>query len=227
MTHHHINTKEFVVGAVIGSLLGGVAAFLAAPTTGKKLRGDIYDAYHHLSDETEDLIEKGRSVAKNMRSQTSDWANRAKSAANGASKIIRGWGVKETEKNHSSKELLIGGLIGGVAGVALALLLTPKSGEDLRHNIADAYDDIGEMTHKFAKKGKSFAKATRSQANKWLTLAQGVVHGLSEDVQDKGEDLIDQLKDLANHPRIAEVLDWAQLGYRAWNGLRGSKQKKK
>ena len=41
MRHHHVHTKEFIVGAAIGSLLGSVAALLIAPKSGKKLREAI------------------------------------------------------------------------------------------------------------------------------------------------------------------------------------------
>lgn len=41
----------------------------------------------------------------------------------------------QTNSNHS-KDFLIGGLIGGVIGATAALLLAPKSGKELRSDIA-------------------------------------------------------------------------------------------
>jgi len=180
---HRNHTKEFVVGAAVGSLLGSVAALLSAPTTGKKLRDGICDAYCDLTDKTNDLADRSRSMAKNIGCQTCDWAGKAKSAVNCATKTVKGW-VSEEEEEDTTKELLIGGLIGGVVGAALGLLLAPKSGENLRRDIADTYEDISERTHDFsndvAKKGKAFARTTSSTASKWFTLAQNLVNDLSD-----------------------------------------------
>lgn len=222
MVHRNMHTKEFIVGAAVGSLLGSVAALLAAPTAGKKLREDICDAYCSFTDKTQDLACKGKSLAKSISCQTCDWANKAKSAVNGATKTVKGW-VSEEEEEETSRDLLIGGLVGGIVGAALGLLLAPKSGEDLRQDIADTYEDITERTQEFTdnvkKRGKSFAKTTSSKANKWFALAQDLVGDLTEGAQEKGEDLIDHVKDLVNNKRVSEILDWARLGYRAWHGL--------
>jgi gas vesicle protein len=228
MAHRNMHTKEFIVGAAVGSLLGSVAALLTSPTTGRKLREDICDAYCNLTDRTHDLADRGKSLAKSISCQTCDWASRAKSAVNGATKTVKGW-VGEEEEEESSRDLIIGGLVGGIVGAALGLMLAPKSGEALRHDIADTYDDISERTHEFAdnmtRRGKAFAKTTSSKANKWFALAQNIVNDLSEGANEKGEDLIDHVKGLVNNKRVSEILDWAQLGYRAWHGLQSKKRR--
>ena len=53
MSHNQMSSKEFIIGATIGSLLGGASAFLLAPKSGKKIRRDICDLY-------DDLFEKER-----------------------------------------------------------------------------------------------------------------------------------------------------------------------
>ena len=225
---HHLHTKEFIVGATVGSLLGSVAALLATPTTGRKLREDICDAYCNFSDKTQDLAVRGKSIAKSIGCQTCDWANKAKCVVDDATKTVKGW-VAEEEEEHTSRDLLIGGVIGGVLGATVALLLAPKSGEDFRQDLADTYEDINERTHEFAdnvtKRGKAFAKTTSSKANKWFALAQSIVNDLSEGAQERGEDLLDHVKGLVNNKRVNEILDWAQLGYRAWQGLQSKKRR--
>lgn len=47
-----------------------------------------------------------------------------------------------------SKELLYGVLIGGAAGALAGLLLAPKSGEELREDISDLYEDINKQASK-------------------------------------------------------------------------------
>lgn len=225
---HHLHKKEFVVGAAVGSLLGSVAALLIAPKTGDKLRNDICDAYCNMADKTQDLASRGRSLAKDIGCQTCDWASKAKSVVEDATKTVKGW-VSEEEEEDTTRDLLIGGLIGGVLGAAVGLLLAPKPGEELRHDLAETYEDLSDkaqdFTNNVTKRGKSFAKTAQSKANKWLSLAQSVVENLAEDAQGKGEDLIEQVRGLVNNKRVNEVLNWAQLGYRAWQSLQSKKRR--
>lgn len=218
---HHLHTKEFVVGAAVGSLLGSVAALLIAPKAGEELRQDLCDGYCNIAGKTQDFADKSRSMAKNIGDQTCDWACKAKSFVNDAGQTIKRWTSGEEEED-TTRDLLIGGLIGGVLGAAVGLLLAPKPGQELRRNLADTYEDISERTQDFAedmsKRGKKFAKNAHSRANKWLDLARNVVEDLTEDVQEKGEEWVDQVKGLVNNKRMNDVLDWAHLGYRLWQG---------
>jgi gas vesicle protein len=231
MGQDHLHTKEFIVGAAVGSLLGGVAALLTAPSSGKELREDICDTYDDISDKTGELANRGRSIAKEMSSQSCDWTRKAQSAVNGAAKSVKGWVCKEEEvqEEHTARDLLIGGLVGVAVGAAVALLLTPKSGQSLRQDITDIYEDVSDKAHEFSedvsRKGKAFAKSTNSTANKWFSMAQHLVNDLSEDVHEKGEDLMDHVKEIVNHPKVNEILDWAHLGYRAWNRIQSKKKK--
>lgn len=228
MTHHCLHTKEFIVGAAVGSLLGSVAALLVAPKTGKELCDDISDTCCTITDKTHDLANKGKCLAKDLGCQTHHWVNKAKCIVNGAAKTVKGW-VSEEEEEDTTRELLIGGLIGGVLGATVGLLLAPKAGTDLRQDIADTYEDISERTQNFAdnmtKRGKSFAKTTRSKANKWLDFAKNIVDDLTEEgSQLKGADWLTQVKGLVNNKRVSDVLDWAQLGCRVWHGLQSKRR---
>jgi gas vesicle protein len=221
MGHHHLHTKEFVIGATVGSLLGSVAALLIAPKAGKKLREDICGAYNCFTDKTQDLANRGRSLAKSVGCHSCDWASKAKCVVDGARKKIKGWTSEEEEE--TTRDLLIGGLVGGVVGAAVGLLLAPKSGEDLREDIADTYEDLSERTQDFAddvtKRGRSFAKKASSKANKWLVFAQDILEDLTGDAQEKGEEWIEQAKGLVKNKRANEIMDWAHLGYRLWRGI--------
>ncbi|WP_068467946.1 YtxH domain-containing protein [Candidatus Protochlamydia phocaeensis] len=216
---NHINSKEFLVGAAVGSLLGGVAALLTAPKSGKRLRGDINNMYCDLSDRTQDVAQqvskRGKSLAKSMSSQTCDWADKAKCIVSG----VKNWvGLEEEEEEETTRDLLIGGLVGGILGATAGLLLAPKAGSELREDLADAYNDVSDrtqdMAEEIAKKGKSFAKTARSRTNKWLELAREVVDEISGQVQEKGEDFTDTAKD-----RLNDIMDWAALGMRVWKGI--------
>jgi gas vesicle protein len=226
MRHYHMNAKEFIVGATIGSLLGSVTALLIAPKSGRGLRKDICNAYCNVSDKTHDLANKGKSLAKNVGCQTCDWASKARSAVEGAKKSIKGWvsEEEEIEEEETTRDLLIGGLAGGILGAVVGLLMAPKPGEELRQDIIDTYEDVSDRTHEFAngvtKKGKAFAKTASKKANKWLDIAHELVDDLTENAQDTGEDIFDKAKDLIQNNRLHDVMDWASLGVRLWKGVK-------
>lgn len=223
MGHQHMHARELIIGAAVGSLLGGLSVLLIAPKSGAKLRKDICDAYCDIAEKTHDFTDKGKSLAKGISCQTCDWASKARSIVDDASKKVKGWVSEEEEEDESTRDLLIGGVIGGVVGATVGLLLAPKSGEELRQDFVDTYEDISEKTHDFteevSKKGKSFAKTANSKVNKWLDLAKNIVDELSEEAQEKGEDWLDNIKDLVNNKKMNDVLSWAHLGYRAWKGI--------
>lgn len=212
MTHNH--AKEFIIGAAVGSLLGSVAALLIAPKAGRKLRQDICDTYCDLSEKTQELAKRGKSIAQSLGSQSNQWAGKAKNAVEGAKKSVRGWmGQEEEEEDESARDFLIGGLAGGIIGAAIGLLLAPKAGEELRHDLIERYEDVSGKTQAFAKK-------THKKANKWLDLAKQVVDDLTEEAHDKSEDFVDRAKGLINHQRIHDVMDWAALGVRFWQRMK-------
>jgi gas vesicle protein len=221
MTNYHMHSKEFLVGAVVGSLLGGVAALLAAPKSGQRFRRDLCDAYCDLSDKTQDvanqMARKGRSLAKNVGSQTCDWSDKARCFVEN----IKGWIASEEEEGeeNAQRDLLIGGVVGGVLGAVAGLVLAPKSGSRLRQDLADTYHDMSERTYEAAqgmtKKGKAFARTAQSRANKWLELAKGLVEELTGEAQESDEDITDRAKH-----RLDDMMEWASVGWRLWQGLK-------
>lgn len=225
MSHKHLHTKEFAVGAAVGSLLGSVAALLTAPKSGRHLREDIADTYSDVSDKTRRLARKGKSYAKGMSCHTCDWTDKAKSFVNNAGKGIRSWVSSEDddEENGGGAELLIGGIAGGVLGAAIGLLLAPKSGAELREDIAEAYEDAADKADEFTKHGKKFVKKARSKGEKWLNFAKHFVDELQEGGAEEGEEWVEKAKELIHNDRINEIVDWASLGFRIWKGIKSNR----
>lgn len=224
MRNHQINAKEFIIGAAVGSLLGSVAALFMAPKSGKRLRQDLCDAYCDAADTTQQFARKGKSLAKNMSCQTCDWAGKAKSAMDGMTKTVKGWVGEEEVEEETTRDLLVGGLAGAVLGAVAGLLMAPKPGEELRQDIADTYEDVSDRTHEFtndvSKKGKAFAKQAKTRANKWLNLAHQLVDDLTENVEDTSGDILDKAKEVVQNHRIQDMMDWAALGFRLWQGIK-------
>lgn len=78
---------------------------------------------------------------------------------------------------HSTRDVLLGTLAGAAIGAGLALLLAPKSGEELRGDIKDLYDDMCDKTGDFADDIKEKTQNLASQ------------------LKDKTQDLVSQFHD--------------------------------
>ncbi|MFF2289306.1 YtxH domain-containing protein [Peribacillus butanolivorans] len=70
-----INSKDFMIGALIGGMIGAATALFMAPKTGKELRSDINEQARNLSEKTEKLrqtaMEKGTALADTAKEKTS------------------------------------------------------------------------------------------------------------------------------------------------------------
>jgi ABC-type enterobactin transport system permease subunit len=66
--------------------------------------------------------------------------------------------------NHVTN-LLISAAVGSVVGASAALLLTPKSGERLRKDITNTYQDLTDKTQDFAENIKETASQFISPEN--------------------------------------------------------------
>jgi gas vesicle protein len=222
MAHRKMSANEFLVGAAVGSLLGGVSALLMAPKTGKRLRQDINDVYCDMTERTSDAAEqvskKGKALAKSMSCQSHDLADKAKCMLCGVKNFLGYASEDEEDSDEHLRDLLIGGAVGGILGAVTGLLLARKPGNELREDLADTYEDVAERTQEMAeqmsKKGKTFVKTAKSRANNWINVAKEIVDGLTDEVEEKGSELKEQAKS-----RFNDVADWASLGFRVWNEI--------
>jgi gas vesicle protein len=56
MSDNKMNGKDFVIGAVVGGILGAMAALLLAPKPGKELREDISGQYREVNKKAHKLV---------------------------------------------------------------------------------------------------------------------------------------------------------------------------
>jgi gas vesicle protein len=92
----------------------------------------------------------------------------------------------EKEDAHVSTKLTYL-LIGGGIGAILALLFAPKSGEELRHDIADA-------TRKGLEKGKETATHLQEVAEEYYEVSRERASELIHTAQEKAEELSEKAK---------------------------------
>lgn len=86
--------------------------------------------------------------------------------------------TKGTPESSNSKDFVTGAIVGGLAGALAALLLTPKTGKELR-------ESLNEQTSTLKTKGSEFA-----------TTAKGKAGELKETVSQQSSTLVNKLKDM-------------------------------
>ena len=81
MRQRQCNKNSFAVGAIFGSIVGGLTALLLAPKSGVKMRKDLTKKYYDVSEKTQDLFEDVCDQAADLADKAKDIAYTAKSAA--------------------------------------------------------------------------------------------------------------------------------------------------
>jgi gas vesicle protein len=109
--------KDFLMGAVVGGLLGAMAALLLAPKSGRELRKDITDQYGTISEKTQQIAntvsdktqqiastvgEKTAIIAKTATAHTSEWVDKAKEVAGTVIDEVKTWNDKRKQTEEST-----------------------------------------------------------------------------------------------------------------------------
>lgn len=167
------NKTDFVKGALIGGILGGVSALLLARKPGSELRGDFVNEYNTISEKANRLIHP-------FTHDDEDEGNFL--------------------SNHSS--LILGAVAGAIFGVIASLLLAPKSGPQLRETFGDAYDDIREKVECFANNVDDKRHDVMDKVDEWKETLLSILDKASQ-VSKKGKkreqhSTLDKILDWAN-----------------------------
>jgi gas vesicle protein len=109
--HNNMNGKDFLLGAVVGGLLGAVTALLLAPKAGSELRSDLSEQYQNVSEKTQkiagdvsertqkiagDVSQRTQVLASTVSEKSKEYAGKAKEAAESVTNEIKSW--KEVKK---------------------------------------------------------------------------------------------------------------------------------
>ncbi|WP_020616965.1 YtxH domain-containing protein [Paenibacillus daejeonensis] len=96
----------FLIGALVGSIVGAVGALLLAPKSGKELRKDIAEGAQQVSEKTVQTAhvigEQTSKIAGQVGEQTSQLVDKAKTAAGSVAGEVRAWRERRTSKAEIS-----------------------------------------------------------------------------------------------------------------------------
>lgn len=88
---------KFALGAVFGAIVGGIAALLTAPKSGKETRQDIKNKVDEIKSETAKKAETVKKQAKDVSGDIKDQADTLKKRAENAVKGAREGFQKEVK----------------------------------------------------------------------------------------------------------------------------------
>lgn len=78
----NINTKDFLIGALVGGAVGAISALMLAPKSGKEIRGNIGEQSELIKRKSSDIAqyakEKSSNVAQTVSSQSNQVANKVR-----------------------------------------------------------------------------------------------------------------------------------------------------
>ncbi|PYI56145.1 YtxH domain-containing protein [Paenibacillus flagellatus] len=121
MSEHNGRGKDFLLGAIVGGVLGAVTALLLAPKSGKELRKDLSEQAHRVSEKTLELAEtvgtktheiaetvgaKTQVIAKQVSEQTGEWVQKAKEVVETVSDEVRAWKDARREVAATGEEMM-------------------------------------------------------------------------------------------------------------------------
>lgn len=96
----------------------------------------------------------------------------------------------------SGKDFVIGALVGGVIGAAAALFLAPKSGKDLRSEVAVQASNLKEKSAGITSQAKETAGVLKEKSTVLASQAKEKSVQLTKKVQEQAGPVVDKVKSL-------------------------------
>lgn len=94
---------------------------------------------------------------------------------------------EQSNDSMSTKDFLIGALVGGIVGAATALLLAPKSGRELR-------EDFNEQKYLIKEKTEQFKDTAITKGSEFVAAAKEKTDTLSQMVTEQSANLMEKVK---------------------------------
>jgi gas vesicle protein len=104
-SNNHINTKDFLIGTLVGGIVGALTALFLAPKSGKELREDLNDQAYLLREKTESLretaIEKSSEITSTVKDKTSALSKKVSEQSQGLVSKVKG--IKSDVEDEQSE----------------------------------------------------------------------------------------------------------------------------
>jgi len=115
MSDNKMNGKDFVIGTLLGGLLGAMGALLLARKPGKELRGDISEQYREINQKTRELAssvgQKTQDAAAQVSSVTTELTGKVIELAGNMKDGVQSC-VREAQKESAATlDAVVSGLI--------------------------------------------------------------------------------------------------------------------
>lgn len=90
-----MNGKDFLLGVVVGGIIGAATALLLAPKSGSELRADLRETAGTVSARTQEIAqqigERSQQIARTVSTQTTEIVGKAKELASTVADEVKTW----------------------------------------------------------------------------------------------------------------------------------------
>lgn len=95
MAENNMNGKDFLLGVVVGGIIGAATALLLAPKSGSELRADLRETAGTVTARTQEIAhqvgERSQQIARTVGSQTAEIVGKAKELAGTVASEVKTW----------------------------------------------------------------------------------------------------------------------------------------
>lgn len=101
MSENNMNGKDFLLGVVVGGIIGAATALLLAPKSGSELRADLRETAGTVTARTQELAyqigERSQQIARTVGNQTTELVGKAKELASTVAGEVKSWRESRAE----------------------------------------------------------------------------------------------------------------------------------
>ncbi|MEK4146960.1 YtxH domain-containing protein [Robertmurraya sp. FSL W8-0741] len=130
-----INTKDFLIGAFIGGIVGAAAALFLTPKSGKEIRSNLSEQAHTIKVKTdqfrETAVTKGSELAEAAKEKTSAIGQSVSKQSNQFISKVKGLKIANTNETNQSEMVSEG----GQTDIQMKLEETKKAFDETEHQL--------------------------------------------------------------------------------------------
>ena len=116
-----VNIKDFVIGALVGGIVGAAAGLLLAPKAGRELRDDVAHQAVHLKDKSMELSstakEKTTQLSQQLKEQSTQLVDKVKSKSSKTPTVFDD-GTVSSEGEEPLDHVAVGDMTDGIEEIA-------------------------------------------------------------------------------------------------------------